>query len=963
MRKALLTLLATLTLSVAANKSHQYTFQFSNPNSLIPAVDLHGDTYVPVTDYVFYTPDGNVSLSFVATSTGGGLGSAISTRTMDDVERHYLEMARGVQMIVKGNGVELDSLIFLEDRYAYSTGLFLNKPEGVGSVSPVERNWYSKGATGVTELQYLQNGHVPTIFGFTIFYNSPQNILKPISPLTTETRKITSLNKFVIQYDRKVKMTATPKLTLNSSKLGFISPALKAAVNEDDSTQVIVTLADGSAYEELGEYNLIINENSIISNDDDEIYNPKTVFNISIVESYAKFNMVSVTPDTVYVDEIPNKVVLTFPDILRFRDNSQQLQLVNHDGKTVRWLKAVYADDTYKTVALEFQNGQNGSVTEPGVYTISIPERFIWNNEYNPALADSGISVGARFNSSIELIYNIGHQVYASAEILKEARAWLNKKGAGYPADTCASRKILQQMVERGLGSDEKFADSIAAYIAEKNVDLPVDGKWYRIFAESADGVKVYLASRNDNILLTTDVAEAVSLKATRHADGTVTFSTIDGLYLHQLQPAEGYAGTSPRNAVNTYNASVCNLTLKHFELDGASAKAVFGLMSIYGNLGVNLNGDAKSAFALVDVTKPSVETSWEYSLRFTNKLTSAFRLEQTDKPVPVVSYSLEPSNGERIDRLQYVTVKFNLSEQVTIASDAAAQLARTNGTTIKSSSIVAVSGQSNTFRIRFDDVPAGDCVVTIPEGTFKFVDEGRTVNVQAINSSYYVYYSMDFIYDIKDIMQFYLLGVDFSNRYIRDTDLNHFVYYTDRPYTFGISSKKANLVRLASGREEIVNSGHFEPIRNFKLAGYEGCGAIRLVWDKPITEGSLETGEYLIDIFEGTFGDNNFAMYLANPESVAKYECHVNSNDFYDVLVDNEKAPVTNYDYEGEIVNGNGDVNGDGRVDITDVTLTIDYILGRIPIGFSQSAADVNADGKIDITDVTTIIDKVLQQ
>ena len=54
------------------------------------------------------------------------------------------------------------------------------------------------------------------------------------------------------------------------------------------------------------------------------------------------------------------------------------------------------------------------------------------------------------------------------------------------------------------------------------------------------------------------------------------------------------------------------------------------------------------------------------------------------------------------------------------------------------------------------------------------------------------------------------------------------------------------------------------------------------------------------------------------------------------------------------------GDVNGDGEVDINDVTMLISRVLGNNePI--IEAAADVNYDGSIDINDVTMLIDCVL--
>ena len=57
------------------------------------------------------------------------------------------------------------------------------------------------------------------------------------------------------------------------------------------------------------------------------------------------------------------------------------------------------------------------------------------------------------------------------------------------------------------------------------------------------------------------------------------------------------------------------------------------------------------------------------------------------------------------------------------------------------------------------------------------------------------------------------------------------------------------------------------------------------------------------------------------------------------------------------------GDANGDGIVDIVDVTTTISNILGQNPEGFNEKATDVNGDGDVDIVDVTSIIDMILKQ
>ena len=66
----------------------------------------------------------------------------------------------------------------------------------------------------------------------------------------------------------------------------------------------------------------------------------------------------------------------------------------------------------------------------------------------------------------------------------------------------------------------------------------------------------------------------------------------------------------------------------------------------------------------------------------------------------------------------------------------------------------------------------------------------------------------------------------------------------------------------------------------------------------------------------------------------------------------------------EGIEIMGNGDANGDGQIDITDVVVLIDAILGynnTMPT-FNPINADIDADGNITINDATSLIDKLLE-
>ncbi len=57
------------------------------------------------------------------------------------------------------------------------------------------------------------------------------------------------------------------------------------------------------------------------------------------------------------------------------------------------------------------------------------------------------------------------------------------------------------------------------------------------------------------------------------------------------------------------------------------------------------------------------------------------------------------------------------------------------------------------------------------------------------------------------------------------------------------------------------------------------------------------------------------------------------------------------------------GDVNGDGDVNLVDVTMTVSHILGQTPEGFVEAAADIDGNNVVDIQDLATIIDIVLKK
>lgn len=74
---------------------------------------------------------------------------------------------------------------------------------------------------------------------------------------------------------------------------------------------------------------------------------------------------------------------------------------------------------------------------------------------------------------------------------------------------------------------------------------------------------------------------------------------------------------------------------------------------------------------------------------------------------------------------------------------------------------------------------------------------------------------------------------------------------------------------------------------------------------------------------------------------------------DVQDMYFSNEAGTTPSYKV--------GDVNGDGNVNISDVTALIDYLLSGDASSINTDAANLNGDETVNISDVTALIDLIL--
>lgn len=96
-------------------------------------------------------------------------------------------------------------------------------------------------------------------------------------------------------------------------------------------------------------------------------------------------------------------------------------------------------------------------------------------------------------------------------------------------------------------------------------------------------------------------------------------------------------------------------------------------------------------------------------------------------------------------------------------------------------------------------------------------------------------------------------------------------------------------------------------------------------------------------------FANYNATLYVPK-SSVSAYKNATVWKDFYSII---------GIDIVDDVIPG--DVNGDSKVNITDVTDLIDYLLSGDASAINLAGADCNQDGSVNISDVTALIDYLL--
>lgn len=842
------------------------TFDFSKPSRLNPsypdkAFNTEAGTSVKVSDVTFKS--GDVSLSF--TETGSCPGVWLSK---EDNGYWFEPKVNSTVIFSVPSGAKIESIVV--DKNSEQGGFSPDRNQG-GKFDYTSSSycckWTANGGT-YTQVRFFISGEGTAINKITVTYTPRADVLTPTSTSIANGATVGSFSS--------IDLTFSSTITLNSG----VNAELLADDAEPQTLTASVsgsklTLSIANAITENGQYAISVPEGMVKTSSG--YTNTALRYAFTVKKDQATFNPESVSPAEGYQENMSLKdpIVITFPELIgTVSDKALPLYL---DGTAKNGVTFTVGQDN-KTIVGKFNVEQ--PMKEVGTYTLTIPEGFVHNALYNVEGSDA-------WNKAVTYTWVVSDKK-PDTETMKAAKELLKKTGVGYPSDTSASRAALESAVAADdVPTDEQLETLMAAFYGETDVELPANGKYYKVCGVNDKGDKLYLSYDGSKVGLTASASDAYSFKAEKKGEGKVAFSTIDGKYLHLLTTSDKYTGTSSKNVTEAYDASVNDLALARFSIEGVENAKTLGMFSVYGNLGTDpVTGQAVSAFDLLDFSLKMILTDPTYqALMFNDKNSNAFVFEESEKPALEsvdIDVSLDKTVISNTD--ETIRLTFTHDDGVALKAGVAPTITDANGNVVSgaTATIASVDNSTMDFDISFSGLSDGDYFLIIPKGAFSFAQDGKQVTSNEYKTSFKVSSKEDptpgpLPSGFKHYQSWSKLPKENQDEYPADY-LTQFIVYIDRAQSKNglVGNPNVKVQLKENWNNKLVGEGHFEedPEHTDNI-NY----AVKLVWDSPINMVNVRTTQYIFIIPEGAFGDGNYGKYLQNASSVSPSQCTVNDS------------------------------------------------------------------------------------
>lgn len=875
------------------------TFDFTEPDKLNPSFGMTGAdmSYVDGTTFT----NGPISLYF----TSGNLKSLLKR---DASRKFYVQVFRGTKMTVKSTDAELRE--FRLGEYDVSAGLAMTET-GKGSFRLGK--WSCGGKTGIKSVtvENMQQSDAE-ITKVIVTYTSPLDVLTATNITPANNSTVKNFTEMVVTLDADIE-SAAERIALRDNGGIYMYLNLKSISGKK------VTYVPEEALTVAGTYSVQFPEKTFVAKDGS--FNKQFTTKFTYELPYDTFNPTTIPGGE--VASLPTSMDVVFPSTIGNRVTNVTGTIVGRtfdiketkSNEVVGIVEASVKSDN-KTVKLTVKNMTDADRAKRGIYTITIPEKAVYDINFGTA--------NARFNEAFTITYKVAGADAPSSEVLAEASALLKKTGIGYPTANASERTTLAEMVANEEGSDAAFRTAMDAFCNSTNINYPVAGKYYKIANVQADGTKYYLAYNNGKVSLTTSASSAHSFTAVDASVATTSkvvraFVTADGKYLHALVSSDDYNAATANNVTDA-NSKAGKLTLEKLVNQEAPA-ATLGYITMSGNIGKEF-GQGSDVIAYSTVRANGGIYQGRQTPVFNASLSSAFVFVEANTPDPITSYDVTPSKDAVVQAVGEIEVTVNNAENVVVNSSKNITLASQYGT-VNVTSIEVTGKSKNVLKLKVNATDNGKYTLNIPEGALSFYFIDHDIQLPSFTSTFEVKTNDVFNYDFDQNYKLYTNILD--DKKYNPEDLNNFALYTDETEMFindanntvwlinddlqtvalGVAEKKSTytskqievlyrnnaklgvidyyisttMVMLTSGQKAIINSSTDKVVteeeRHYTYYLYAK-------FDKKLSADNVPNGRYGFIYNRGCFGDSNFGAYLASPSTVSKSSCHLNARGQY---------------------------------------------------------------------------------
>ncbi len=281
-----------------------------------------------------------------------------------------------------------DVVLTLSERITANGTYTINVPEGYIYNSLYDGEADDKGVS------------MGAIYNSAFTLNYTVDYKGTLTPTVEPTTATGTLETITLNFEKEVTYDNTKTITLGNRMMG-ITKDITVAVSAEDAKVVTITLAEPVT--EPGFLSLYIPEETFTATEDGT-FNPELTSPITVLAPTNTFAFESTTPaDNANLLEL-STVKVTYADVPTLATEGASVNVINTETSTaVTTATVAYDAEDWNSVVFTLA----AAITTPGTYTLTIPDEFIWNSQYNDIAEDKGVSQGATYTPATTLTFNV----------------------------------------------------------------------------------------------------------------------------------------------------------------------------------------------------------------------------------------------------------------------------------------------------------------------------------------------------------------------------------------------------------------------------------------------------------------------------------------------------------------------------------------------------------------------------